>query len=466
MTNDTIRMTTTNQKTTLTFCGGAGSVTGSNFLLSRNGAQLLIDCGMFQGSRFAEEANHRPFAFTPSEVDALLVTHAHIDHIGRIPKLVRQGFAGPIYSTKETRELAALMLEDSAGVIEKEARREGRDPIYTEADVRVTLPLWQSVAYHEPFAVPGDLSACFRDAGHILGSAMIELSSHEGEKIVFTGDLGASPAPLLRDAEAVTDAKYLVMESVYGDRAHETPEASVGRLEDAIEETIRRGGVVLIPAFSIERTQVLLYHLNELVEHGRIPRVPIFLDSPLAIKATAIYRRATESFRADVRAAIKSGDDIFNFPGLVPTLSSEESKMIAEEANPKIIIAGSGMSNGGRIIHHHKRYLPDATTTVLIVGYQAPGSLGRQLEEGAKKVTIGGEVVAVRAKTLALRGFSAHRDGDGLFDFVGETADTLTRAFVVMGEPKSSLHLAQRLRDYLGVDAVAPEQGSRYELEI
>jgi metallo-beta-lactamase family protein len=444
---------------------------------------LLVDCGLFQGSQFAEVANHEPFAYAPGGVEALLVTHAHIDHIGRIPKLVREGFAGPIYSTKETRELAALMLEDSAGVIEKEARREDRAPLYTEADVQATLPLWKTVEYHQPFAVPGGLSACLRDAGHILGSAMVELSAGH-TKFVFTGDLGPLnhavedglvgrssqgldlAAGILRDAERLTDTTYLVMESVYGDRAHATHEASVGLLEDAIEETIRRGGAVLIPAFSIERTQVLLYHLNELVEHGRIPRVPIFLDSPLAIKATAIYRRATDRFRADVRATIKSGDDIFNFPGLIQTLSSEESRAIAERPNPKIIIAGSGMSNGGRIVYHHKRYLPDPATTVLIVGYQAPGSLGRQLEEGVRKVVIGGESIPVRAKTIALRGFSAHRDSEGLFDFVEQTADTLKQVFVAMGEPKSSLHLAQRLRDYLGVDAVVPEQGSKYELEF
>jgi metallo-beta-lactamase family protein len=312
---------------------------------------------------------------------------------------------------------------------------------------------------------------------------MIELSNGT-KKLVFTGDLGASlgsddegvesrsreerhlVAGFLRGAETITDASYLVMESVYGDRMHESHETSVARLEDTLEETISNRGAVLIPAFSIERTQLLLYHLNELIEKGRIPRVPVFLDSPLAIKATEIYRRATKNFRSEVQAVVQGGDDIFDFPGLTSTLSGEESRDIEQTPNPKIIIAGSGMSNGGRIVYHEKRHLPDPKSAIILVGYQAPGSLGRSLEEGRREVYISGEKVPVRARVAMLRGFSAHRDGAGLFDFVSETANTLERAFIVMGEPKSSSHLAQRMRDYLGVNALVPEEGNMYTIDF
>ncbi len=458
-------MKTTSMKTTLTFHGGAGSVTGANFLLEREGVKFLVDCGMVQGRRFGEDMNRVPFGYDPATIDALFVTHAHIDHIGRIPRLVHEGFRGPIYATSETRELAAVMLVDSVGLLTKEAKREGKDPLYTEEDVSAAAPLWQDVQYHAPINVKGGWTVVFRDAGHILGSAMIELSQGS-RKIVFTGDLGNSPAPLLRATEDVTDATYLVMESVYGDRVHEPREESMSRLEDAIEETGRRGGALLIPAFSIERTQVLLYYLNELVENHRIPPIPVYLDSPLAIKVTDIYRRATERFRTEVQQTILSGDDIFNFPRLERTLLPEESEAIAHKPNPKIIIAGSGMSNGGRIIRHEKRYLTDPNSTLLFVGYQAPGSLGRILEEGVKKVEIGGETIPVKARMLALRGFSAHPDREGLFNFAANTADTVERVFVAMGEPQSANFLAQRLRDYLGVNAIVPEGGSMYELDL
>jgi metallo-beta-lactamase family protein len=316
-----------------------------------------------------------------------------------------------------------------------------------------------------------------KDAGHILGSSMVEFV-HGDTKILFTGDLGNSPAPLLKDTETITDATYLIMESVYGDRDHEARDDRRRALENAIEETVKRAGALVVPAFSLERTQELLYEIKLMTEQSRIPLIQVFLDSPLAIKLTKLYEKYEDYFNNRVDAAvpsgkparttgvIQSGRDIFKFPGLRATLTTDESKSINEVRNPKIIIAGSGMSNGGRIIHHEKRYLPDPKSTVLLVGYQVPGSLGRELQDGAKTVRILGEEIPVRASIRMIQGYSAHKDMTNLIGFVRETADTLKRVFVVMGEPKSALFLTQRLRDYLGVNAHAPEPGETVELEI
>lgn len=457
-------MSTAREKIIFTPYGAVGSVTGANFMLAIGARKFLVDCGMIQGCLFCENVNRHPFAYDPNAVEALFVTHSHIDHVGRIPKLVREGFSGPIYSTKETQELAGIMLEDSLGVLEKEARRSGEKPFYNGDDVARARALWRSIPAGEPFDLGGDVSVTLRNSGHILGSSMINF--HYGEaSVLFTGDLGNAPAPLLKEADTVTDATYLIMESVYGDRVHESVHDRKRILEDVIEDTIHTGGALLIPAFSLERTQVLLHEINGLVEQGRIPEVPVFLDSPLAIKVTDIYKRHAERFRESVRREIEGGDDIFNFPRLSFTMTTDESRAIAQVPDPKIIIAGSGMSNGGRIIHHEKRHLGDPKSTVLLAGYQAAGSLGRELQDGAKRVTILGEEIPVRARIISLGGYSAHADSEGLLEFVTHTADSVKKVFVVMGEPKASTFLAQRLRDYLGVQAIVPEEGKEYELE-
>ncbi len=452
-------------KAVLGFLGGVESVTGSNFLFTPDGEKsILIDCGMFQGTKVAEDENHKPFSFAPESISTLLVTHAHIDHIGRIPKLVKDGFRGKIYSTPPTKDLAEFMLSDSIGVLSKEARRDGVPLIYDEGDVSQAMRLWEAVPYHEPITI-GSLSIVFRDAGHILGSAMVEITLG-GKKIIFTGDLGNSPAPLLPDTERVSDADYLVMESVYGDRVHEGRDERRDKLEDVIEETMLSGGTLMIPAFSLERTQEILFEIENMVEHSRIPLVPVFLDSPLAIKVTAVYKKYSNYFNTKAREIIRNGDGIFQFPQLIMTDTTAESKRIYEASEKKIIIAGSGMSNGGRILHHEKRYLPDPKSTLLLIGYQAPGSLGRVLQDGARFVTIMGEHIPVRARMVNISGYSAHKDSEGLLDFVAQTADTVKKVFVVMGEPKASLTLVQRIRDYLGVDAVAPKVGEQVELEF
>lgn len=459
-------------KLKITFYGGTGSVTGANFLLEESeslppsggeGKKILIDCGLFQGRSFAEDKNKEPFPYDPKSINILFVTHAHLDHIGRIPKLVKEGFNGVIYSTPATKEIAEISLIDSIGVLEKEAKKKGIESLYDRDDVEKTMSLWKTFKYKEEIKISDKLKAIFKDAGHILGSAMVEFE-HRGRKIVFTGDLGNSPAPLLKDTEVIKDADYMIIESVYGDRNHESINERTEILKETIEETINKGGALLIPAFSIERTQVLLYEINNLVEDGKIPKIPVFLDSPLAIKVTKIYKDRIQNFNKGVQEEIRLGDDIFNFPLLKFTERHQESVDIEKTPNPKIIIAGSGMSNGGRIVHHEKQYLSDPNSALLIVGYQAAGSLGRQILDGVKEVEILDKKIKVRANIVNLTGYSAHKDSNGLLEFVDNSADTLKKVFVVMGEQKSALFLVQRLRDYVGVNAVAPKLGESFEL--
>lgn len=468
----------------VTFCSGVGTVTGANFLLETARSKILIDCGLVQGERFAAEDNAEPFPYDLGSVDALLITHAHLDHVGRIPKLVKDGYKGPIYSTPQTKALAELVLRDAVGILRSEAGQNGGEPLYGADEVEAVFPLWKAIEYHQTFKVTDDLSVFLKDAGHILGSSMIEVTvkggkragdAEKGEaptdgvgpngtdmKILFTGDLGNSPAPLLRDTEPVDDADYLVMESVYGDRNHEDRERRADIFEDIVKSSIARGGTLVIPAFSIDRTQVLLYELNNMVEKGRIPRVSVFVDSPMAIKATEIYQANPDLFNDAVREQIKRGDDIFSFPHLEYTMSSDESRGIERAKGAKIILAGSGMSVGGRVIGHEAHFLPDPKNTILLVGYQSVGSLGRELADGAKKVRIHHETIKVKAKIEALYGYSAHKDGDHLVDFVATGTDRLKQVFTVMGEPKASMHLAQRINDELGVKAIVPERDKPY----
>ncbi|OGI65932.1 hypothetical protein A2914_01415 [Candidatus Nomurabacteria bacterium RIFCSPLOWO2_01_FULL_41_21] len=446
----------------ITFCGGAGTVTGSNFLLEADGKKILIDCGLTQGIKLADDINWSPFSYDSREIDMLFVTHAHVDHIGRIPKLIEEGFRGKIYSTPPTRSLALPMLNDTMAILSKNTDF-NLNKIYTEKNINQALSLWHGFIYHEVIKITENLSVEFLNAGHILGSAMICFTLN-GKKILFTGDLGNSPSPLLPDTEKVTDVDYLIMESVYGDRNHESRNERRKFLEEVIEDNHKRKGTLIIPTFSLERSQELLFELNALVENNRIPVMPIFLDSPLAIRLTDIFKQYKDYFSEKARSALSNDKYLFDFPGLHSTLKSEESKMISTVPNPKVVIAGSGMSSGGRVVHHERHYLPDPNNTLLLLGYQSVGTPGRLIQEGVKLVRISGEYVNVRAHIATISGYSGHKDSDALLQFVEDTREEVKKVFVVMGEPKSAMFLVQKLRDNLGVEAYAPEQDDSVSL--
>lgn len=460
-------------KLTLTFCGGVGSVTGANFLLTdSNNFKILVDCGLEQGSHDADFHNHQDFIYNPAECDVLLVTHAHMDHIGKIPKLIRNGFSGVIYSTPETLALTKIMLDDALRLITQEALKKKVAPLYEEADVVNAFKNWKTIEYHKDFKLAPNYNLYLKDSGHILGSAMFELTYtgklKDGKdytrKIVFTGDLGNSPTPLLNDTEQITDADYLIMESVYGDRNHEDNGTRLDKLKSVLIDNFKRNGTLLIPSFSLEKTQEILFEIHRLMEEKEIPSMRIYLDSPLALKVTEIYRRMKKDFNDEAKKESYK-HDIFAFPGLRISDTAEQSRMIAKEPNPKVIMAGSGMSNGGRIVHHEADHLNSKNNTILFLGYQAVGTLGRKIREGAKEVEIHDQKVKVLAKIEHIDGYSSHKDYDHLLAFVDDTAKTVKKVFVVMGETNTSLFFAQRARDYLGVNAVHPEEGDTVVLD-
>lgn len=452
----------------LTFYGGAQSVTGSNYLLEskvngqKSSVKILIDCGLHQGGHYAERQNFETFPYNPNEIKAVFVTHSHLDHIGLIPKLFKDGFRGEIFSTPATKDFSELLLLDSEHILSREAEREKKSPIYTVGDVAEVMKIWRKVEYHVTVSV-GDFVAEFFDAGHILGSSFIRIEA-ENKTIVFSGDLGNYPAPIIQPTEKPDFADYCLVESTYGDRIHDHVDQRREMLEDIVEETVKAGGTLLIPTFAMERTQELLYHLHQLFKEGRVPRVPVFIDSPLAIKLTAVYKKYENYFNKETLAIARSGDDILNFPGLRLTLTTEQSKEINDIPPPKIVIAGSGMSQGGRILHHEIRYLPDQKSTILFVGYQAAGSLGRQILDGAEKVKIFGEEVPVRCRKVVIPGYSAHADQPRLLDWLRPMRQSLKKVFVVQGEPQSSAALAQKIRDELAIVAEVPNLGEKVVL--
>ena len=438
----------------LTFYGGTGEATGSNYILESGGTKIMIDCGLHQGSHYADRENFEKFAYDPKEVSAVFITHSHLDHIGRLPSLVLAGFKGTIYSTHATRDFAELMLEDSEHLLAKEAEREARPLLYRDSDIPKVTGLWKGLKYHEPVEV-GPFKVELYDAGHILGSAIIHIEA-EGKTIVFSGDLGNVPSPLIKPTEKIPSADYCLIESTYGDRVHEDVAQRREMLLGAIEETFKAGGVLMIPTFAMERTQDLLFHFHQLNEEGKLPNEPIFLDSPLAIKLTELFKKHEDAFNDKVENIVKVGDEVLSFPELRVTLSTEESKGINDVPPPKIIIAGSGMSNGGRILHHELRYLPDSKSEVVFVGYQAEGSMGRQLLEGATEVHIFGEAVPVRCRRIDIPGYSAHADQPHLLDWLSSMKGSLKKVFVVQGEQTSSETLAHKIIDGFGIAAEVP----------
>lgn len=453
--------------TAVTFLGGAGTVTGSRFLVEAGDASVLVDCGLYQGPRDLRQRNWEAFPVDPASLDAVLVTHAHIDHCGYLPVLVRDGFRGLVRATASTGGLLEIVLPDSGRLHEEEAAHAARHhwsrhdpplPLYTEADALAALERVVPVAFGTAVEVAEGVTATFRPAGHILGSACIEVHTPTAT-IVFSGDLGRDEHPLLLPPQPPPTADLLVVESTYGDRVHEAPEAIVHRLAEAVSATMRRGGTVVVPAFAVDRTEIVLDALNDLTASGAVPRVPVFVDSPMALATLDVYRRAIADGAADLRTDLRGW--ALEHLDLRPARTVEESKAIDAGSYPAIVVSASGMAAGGRVLHHLARWLPDPRSTVLVVGFQAAGTRGRQLQDGARSVKLLGSYVPVRAQVVDVSGMSAHADRDELVRWVDASPAPPATAFVVHGEPEASDALAARIGDELDVTAVTPEVGER-----
>ncbi len=458
-------------KIKILFAGGAGTATGSNFILQVGKLKIMIDCGLYQGEKVSENRNRENFSYDPKKIDLLFVSHGHLDHVGRIPKLVKDGFSGTIISTPATKDIGEFVLRDSVSILSKEALRDNLSPIFEEEDVERTMSLWETIKYHEKiFLETGDLSigkieVVLYNSGHILGSSLIVFNIL-GKKIMFTGDLGNSPSPLLKETEIIKDIDYLITESVYGDRNHEDSQDRIKLLKATIKRIITKKGTLMIPAFSVERTQELIYVFNNMVENKEIPLIPVFLDSPLGIAITKVYKKYEKDFNENVKEIIHSGDDIFSFAGLTISKTKEESQAINSVKAPKVIIAGAGMSNGGRIVHHEARYLPHHNNILLLVGYQAAGTLGRKIQDGMKEVKINGEKIPIRAEIIQISGFSAHKDSNAIQEWISNMKDTLKKVFVVLGEPKSQNFLAQKLIEKYHLDVKVPKLDEVIEINL
>jgi len=432
----------------LQFFGAAGFVTGSCHMLRFGKYKILVDCGMFQGKE--SKRSYDPFKFNAKEIDAVLLTHAHLDHCGLLPKLVKDGFKGPIYATSATCDLAKVVMEDSGHIHEFEnkydnrrLKREGkplRKPLYTSKDATKTFRQLKPIPYNQTVRPLPGLCAVYRDAGHILGSAAIEVFV-EGKKIVFSGDIGQWNAPIIDDPKLIREADYILCESTYGDRVHENKSQKTKILAQHIRRIYKEGGKLLIPSFAIERTQELIYHLNELVEEGKIPHIPVFVDSPMASKATQVFMKHTENYDEEARNMLAHGDEPFKFHNLTYVGSSNESKALNSFPGPCVIIASSGMCTGGRIKHHLKHHLPNPQTTVLFIGYQAYGTPGRRIRDGAKRIRLYGESVPIRGTIVSIGGFSGHADQPQLLKWLNGFVKRPKNVFIVHGEPKGALGL-------------------------
>ncbi len=463
----------------ITFLGAAQTVTGSMHLIEAGGARVLLDCGLFQGRRQESFDRNHNLPFDARTLDAMILSHAHIDHSGNIPNLVASGYQGRIYATRATRDLCSAMLLDSGHIqesdvtyVNKKRRRKGLspvEPLYTVAQARASLKHLFSVDYHQPFDVAPGVQATFYDAGHILGSAITVLDVQQdgrSYRVCFSGDLGRHHLPVLRDPEAVRDVDYLMIESTYGDRLHGTVEQGADQLAAAVRQTYDRGGKVIIPAFAVGRTQDIVYDLHKIIESGRLPEIRVYVDSPLAINVTKIFRLHPECYDQEMKQLLARKDDPFGFHRLQYTRSSEESKTLNRLEGPAVIISASGMCEGGRILHHLKNHIGDARNTVLFVGFQAPNTLGRKIVDGMKKVPILGGQYEVRAEIRTIDGYSAHADRNELLNYVQKVAGAsqMKRVFCVHGDPEACQALAEGIRG-LGIrDALVPEHGQEVDL--
>lgn len=448
----------------ITFCGANQEVTGSCYLIKTEHATVVLDCGMFQGGKYAEDKNRLPFPFDPAEVDVMVLTHAHFDHTGRIPKLYKEGFRGKIWCTPPTADLSMITLRDAAHLMADEAERHGEEPLYSAEDVEPLQDLWKILDYHKVQEVAPGVQAYLTDAGHILGSASVRIMA-DGQQAVFSGDLGNTPVPLLHDMECQDEADVVIIESTYGNRVHEPGSQRYTFLKQAIDDVVKRKGVLMIPSFALERTQELLYEFHELLRNDEIPKIPVYLDSPMAIAATEVFRTHTEFFNNEAQKEISRHIDLFNFPGLKFTQSSDESKAILFAPTPKIIIAGSGMMNGGRILHHLKNYLEKKSNILLIIGFQVEGSLGRRLHDKEKDVHIYGDSVHVNADIRSCGAFSGHADYPRLIHWLNCFQEHPPRKiFVTHGELNSALSFSQAIEDQLGIASGVPEYGTTIDI--
>jgi metallo-beta-lactamase family protein len=445
----------------VTLFGAAREVTGSCYLVETAGTRVLADCGMFQGSAYNDAKNFRDFGFDAAELDAVIVTHAHLDHTGRLPKLVRDGFSGPIFMTRPTVDITRIILEDAKKIMREEFEREGRPKLYERDDLERALSLMRGMDYSR-WKTIGDVRFRLRDAGHIFGSAFIELEDKRGKRAVFSGDIGNADTPILRPTAQMGRSDAVFIESTYGNRIHEGAEERESVFRRIVEQTVKKRGVLLIPAFAVERTQALLYDLNKFLEAKDAHPVNVYIDSPMAIRVTDVMKSYPEYYDRDALARVVSGDDFFDFPGLHLTLTRSQSKAINKAKAPKIIIAGSGMMNGGRIKHHLIRYLGKKNATLFIVGYQASGTLGRRLYEKEKRVRIFGQTVGVKANVTSLGSFSAHGDQRKLLDWLRSARSLTKRVYCTHGEEDAAVALATRVTEKLNIPADVP----RFEEEI
>ena len=455
---------------TLTFLGAAGTVTGSKYLIRANGRELLLDCGLFQGLKDLRLRNWSPPRFTPADLDAVVLSHAHIDHSGYLPVLARDGFRGPVFCTPGTQDLLRVLLLDAAKLQEEEAATANRYryskhhpalPLFESEDAERALALTDARRYGEPFAVTPDVRALFRRAGHILGAATVELAL-PGTRLVFSGDLGRWDRPILRDPELVPEADVVLVESTYGDRTH--PPDPAGELARVVRDAAGRGGALLIPAFAVGRAQELLWTLRQLEEAGRIPVLPVFLDSPMAIDVTDIYGRHPEDHDAEMGSLLAAHRRPLSPRQFTFVRTPQESKALNARQGPMIVISASGMATGGRILHHLKKRLPDAETTVLLAGFQAADTRGRKLRDGARELRIHGESVPVRATIETIDGLSAHADREGLLRWCAGFETAPRRVYVVHGEPEAARSLAEAIRTRFGWTVAVAEDGATVPL--
>ena len=465
------------------FCGAASGVTGSCHLLTVGEHKILLDCGQFQGGKTIEAMNFEEFPFDPEEIECVVLSHAHIDHCGRLPLLVKRGFRGPIYCSDATAQLLDIMLKDSGYIHEKDAEwqnrkalragKEMKDPLYTYKDACESLKYVKPILYDQLVEINDSIKIVFNDAGHILGSSIVELWATENErtsKIVFTGDLGVKGRPILRDPTVIKKADVVIMESTYGNRVHPENESSVERLFAIIKSTIKRGGTVVIPSFAVGRTQELIYEFNKKLDEDpcirqELGNVKVYVDSPMASNATEVFKANAQVFDEEARNYLVHGDHPLEFEGLEFTKTTEDSQRLNMDNTPKIIISASGMCEAGRIRHHLKHNLWNPKNSVIFVGYQAEGTLGRMLVNGIKDVVLFGEAVHVNAQIYNLEGFSGHADKNGLLEWISSFQQKPKQLFLVHGEKESKLSLARAIDQETGIKPIAIVGVSEYELE-